>query len=251
MKNANLDRPASQSGLFLWVMHRFAEVFEDHAIMKGGMVLRLLDSPRLTNDIDYVFVPYESKKDIVEEIRSVLSEVDGAQVDIKLHSKMLRADFTVDAVSIQVEVNVALHCEAMPMATAGFARELGKPSQIVRVMSLPHALAHKLAAWNERRLWRDLYDTYFLKSQAGASPDLGVLDTRLAKIKSRLPKLKHKRSMTRTEFVEELRQAAQGLSDSALEQELVGLLPPDELAGLAVRIRVMVERLAQQIDPVA
>jgi len=40
---ARLDRPANQEGLFLWVMHRFSEVFEEHAILKGGMALRLLD----------------------------------------------------------------------------------------------------------------------------------------------------------------------------------------------------------------
>ncbi len=57
--------------------------------------------------------------------------------------------------------------------------------------------------------------------------------------------------MTRAEFEEELRQAAQDSSESALEQEFIGPLPPEDLAGLAVRIRMMVERLAQQIGPVA
>jgi hypothetical protein len=50
---ARLDRPATQDGLFLWVMHRFSEVFEKHAVLKGGMALRLLDCPRRTMDIDY------------------------------------------------------------------------------------------------------------------------------------------------------------------------------------------------------
>ena len=33
------------------------------------------------------------------------------------------------------------------------------------------------------------------------------------------------------------------LSDEDLEQELAGILPPEELAGLAIRIRVSVERI--------
>ena len=49
-------RPATREDLMLWVMHRFSQVFGEHAIIKGGMALRLLDSPRATNDIDYVAV---------------------------------------------------------------------------------------------------------------------------------------------------------------------------------------------------
>ncbi len=70
-----LPRPATPDGLFLWVMHRFAEVFEDHAIIKGGMALRLMDCPRSTTDIDYVFVPYRSKNDVRARIESVLAEI--------------------------------------------------------------------------------------------------------------------------------------------------------------------------------
>ena len=99
------------------------------------------------------------------------------------------------------------------------------------------------AAWNERRLLRDLYDCYFLSSRAGASPDIQVLDLRLAKIQSRLPRLKKLRSMSRNQLADELRQAATDLSDTDLEHELLGILPPEELAGLSIRIRVSVERL--------
>ncbi|MEQ9501632.1 MAG: hypothetical protein RIT81_32475 [Deltaproteobacteria bacterium] len=35
--------------LFLFVMHRFSEVFEQHAVPKGGMALRLLDSTRASD----------------------------------------------------------------------------------------------------------------------------------------------------------------------------------------------------------
>lgn len=56
----------------------------------------------------------------------------------------------------------------------------GQPSRIVRVMALDYALAHKLAAWNERRLLRDLYDGYFLAGRLGETPVREVLDQRLA-----------------------------------------------------------------------
>ena len=58
-------RPATRDGLLLWFIHAFGDELEDHAVLKGGMALRLLDSPRHTNDLDYVFVSYGSKRDIV------------------------------------------------------------------------------------------------------------------------------------------------------------------------------------------
>ena len=36
--SARLDRPATRDGLFLWIMHRFAEVFEEHAVIKGCLL---------------------------------------------------------------------------------------------------------------------------------------------------------------------------------------------------------------------
>lgn len=56
--SAGPTRPATREGLMVWVMHRFARALGEQAVIKGGMALRLLDSPRSTNDIDYVFVPY-------------------------------------------------------------------------------------------------------------------------------------------------------------------------------------------------
>jgi hypothetical protein len=244
---ARLDRPATQEGLFLWVMHRFSEVFEEHAILKGGMALRLLDCPRRTMDIDYVFVPFDSKKEIVDRVGEVIREIEGASVDVDLHSKMLRADLRVDDAVIQIEANVAAQCESIPMTTGGFAQSVGHPSQIVRIMSLPHALSHKIAAWNERRLFRDLYDCYFLFGRADARPNLEVLDRRLSRVQSRLPQFRKRRRMSRVEFAKDLCNIADELDDPGLEGELAGILPPEELAGLAVRIRAAVKKLADII----
>lgn len=241
---AQLDRPATRDGLFLWVMHRFSEVFEDHAVLKGGMALRLMNCPRRTVDIGYVFVPFDSKKQIVDRVNDVLTEIDGAEIDSGLHSKMLRVGLRVDGVAIQVEVNVDESCETIPMTTGEFASSVGKPAQVVRIMDPSSALAHKLAAWNERRLLRDLFDCTFLSGRVGAKPDLAVLDRRLSRVESRLPTLKRRRSVSREELAAELRDAVGELVDSDLEAELAGLLPMEEFAGLAIRIRGAVEGLA-------
>jgi hypothetical protein len=52
---------------------RFVEKFGGHAALKGGIALRLLDSPRKTNDLDYVSVPYKSKKDTAPTLEMQLS----------------------------------------------------------------------------------------------------------------------------------------------------------------------------------
>ncbi|MEX1310802.1 MAG: nucleotidyl transferase AbiEii/AbiGii toxin family protein [Candidatus Sulfomarinibacteraceae bacterium] len=244
---ARLDRPATRDGLFLWVMHRFAEVFEEHAVLKGGLAMRLIDSPRMTVDIDYVFVPFTSKKQIADRVEAVLREIEGASIAVRLHSKMLRAELRVDDQAVLVEINVAEDCESIAMTTGGFARSLGQPAQVIRVMGPGSALSHKLAAWNERRLLRDLYDCYFLAGRVGVDPDLEVLNDRLAHVESRLPALRKRTSMSREQLAAELRLEIQRLDDEDLGRELSGLLPGDELAGLAIRIRPVIERVAVSI----
>ena len=242
-----LPRPATNDMLFAWLMHRFAQVFEDHAILKGGMALRLLDSSRSTTDIDYVFVPYKSKKEILPQIRKVLEELPDARINIELHSKMLRAEVAIDSSSVQLEASVGLECSSIPMSTSRFAEENNQSPQIVRIMSPDCALAHKLAAWNERRLLRDLYDCYFFVARVGELPKRQVLDTRLAKIHSKLPRLKTRGSMTRDQLASELRTAIADISEKTIDNELAPLLPSEEIVGLATRMRVALNKLADNI----
>jgi len=54
--------------------------------------------------------------------------------------------------------------------------------------------------------------------------------------------------MSRDEFVADLRDAVSALTDEDLEAELAGVLPAEELAGLAIRIRAAAERIAGFIE---
>jgi len=56
--------------LLATVLDLFASEFADKALLRGGMVLKVMGSARYTNDLDYLFVPYRSKKDILSEILS-------------------------------------------------------------------------------------------------------------------------------------------------------------------------------------
>lgn len=245
-----IDRPATADALFLWVMHRFAERFAKHAVLKGGMALRLRECPRTTNDIDYVFVPFGSKNDVVDDIRSALAELPDAMLEVEVHSEMIRAHLQLDDAAIQVEATVAADCPSEPIPTADYARSLGHPSQIVRVMTADVALAQKLAAWNERRLLRDLYDAWFLHVRVGAMPDLPVLLQRLAKIESRIPRLRRRRRMSQGEFAAELRAELETLDQERVEAELAPVLPPAEAVALGTRLRAGLLGLVERLESV-
>jgi predicted nucleotidyltransferase component of viral defense system len=242
-----LRRPATNEAVLLWILHRFGEEFTRRAVVKGGMALRLAGCPRSTTDVDYVFFPAESKRKLAPQVRKLLAELEGARVDVTVNSRMLRATIVLDAARVQVEASLADDCPSEPMSTGEMASTLGQPAQVVRVMTFPLALAHKLAAWNERRLLRDLYDAYFLRARMSVRVDRATLEERLAHIESRLPALRGTSSMTMPEFGEVLRRAAEELDTSALEAELAPLLPPTELAGLLLRIRPALIDLAESL----
>lgn len=242
---AELERPASRDSLFLWIMHRFGEEFTDHALLKGGMALRLLDSPRSTTDIDYIFIPFKSKLDILGKIQEILAELNEAEIEYELHSRMMRANIRMDDVAIQVEAAVAMDCPGTPMSTGGFAQSQGQPPQVIRIMSPELAMAHKLAAWNERRLMRDLYDCYFFVGRLNVNPDLAVLAERLQTIESRIPAIHKRKSMTIGELTQQLEAVNSGLNHASLRAELGGLIPDVELAGLDLRMKAGISRLLE------
>ncbi len=242
-----LPSELNEKSLMLWWMHRLAEEFSHQAILKGGMALALLNSPRKTNDLDYVFVPFRSKKDIEKKLRQVAKEIPEAKVTLSHHSKTLRIAISVDDLSIQIEANVALECESLVTTTASLAQSLNILPKPIRIMSLDVALAHKLAAWNERRLFRDLFDVYFLFEVQGEKPDLKTLVNRLSKIESRIPKNKGIKKLTVLSFSDLLEKELQKITQSDLEEELGGIIAPVELIGLQQRMKATLARLVHHL----
>lgn len=118
-------------------------------------------------------------------------------------------------------------------------------------MAVDRALAHKLAAWNERRLLRDLYDVYYLAVRLGAVPELAVLQQRLQQVESRLPALRRRRTMSLAELLAALQAAVAALDEESLRDELAPILPADELAGLILRLRGGVVKVVEGLHPQA
>ncbi len=243
-----LKRPTNREGLFIWIIHRFSEEFGERAILKGGLVLRLLNSPRLTNDVDFLLAPYSKKREVRSTIEAILEDLVDAEVDVSLHSTMLRANIRIDGIGAQIECSVARECRSIPLTTGAMAETHGYPPQVIRIMDLSVALAHKLAAWNERRLVRDLYDAYYLVVRVGERPDIPTLTERLSSFRSRRPKFRKIRSMTIPDFKDALTATLAELTDQVVDEELGGLLPAPERAGLSLKIRVALSGILESLS---
>ncbi len=237
----------STVSVFVWLMHRISESFGEHAILKGGMALRLLNSPRSTKDLDYVFVPYESKKEVVDGLEEIVKEIPDATINKSMSSKAINIMIRLKDVSVQVEASVSKECKAIAMSTSALARQVNQLGKIIKIMSFDVALSHKLAAWNERRLLRDLYDVYYIYEIVGEKPDIETLLTRLSKVESRIPKLKKIKSMSLEEFAGALHAEVGKIEPKALRQELRPLLDDIELAGLDIKMKTALNKLMVEL----
>ncbi len=212
--------------LLAQVLNLFAQKFDRRAVLRGGMVLRILGSPRFTNDLDYIFVPYRSKKEIVAEVLECVKSIEGATIKHSLNSKCLRVIVSADEATIQIEAKVATQVKTATVSTRLFSIQFGLPQRLIHVQDYSVALAHKMAAWNERRLIRDLYDIWFYL-QMNVIPDRTTLAQRLKKPSySRTIKPEDRfSSKTIEEFYDFIRAKVAVLSDEDIAQELTDYLP--------------------------
>ena len=248
-----MDIIRSDEGLRVLLINLLAEKLGRHAILKGGMVLRLLDCPRYTNDLDYVFIPFKSKKEIVPLILQALESIEGGSVQHRIHSTNAQFDVAVKnsfgTFQTQIEANVSDHCEAQSLTTGEFALQFQQAPRIIRVMRFDVMLSHKLAAWNERRLMRDLYDAHFICKSLNGVPNLEILQKRLDAIHyakrmygKALPK-----KMSLEEFWKVLALALKELTSEDLENELRDHLDKHQLSGLDKKIAIVLTQMMDQI----
>ncbi|OGQ05323.1 MAG: hypothetical protein A3F82_01095 [Deltaproteobacteria bacterium RIFCSPLOWO2_12_FULL_44_12] len=235
------------------MIHYISEKLGAHAILKGGMVLRLLECPRYTNDLDYVFIPFASKKEIAPLLERVLKELPGVSIQHRVHSTnaqfdvVLKNDFGV--FKTQIEANVAKSCETYPLSTGDVALSFQQAPHIVRVMRLDVLLAHKLAAWNERRLMRDLYDIYFVHKNLNELPNKEILRERLADIHyaKRTKGRSWPKSMSPADFWTLFEKEVKKTDPKTLEEELRDFLTPEQLAGLDKKMQGVLLQMTEKV----
>jgi len=232
--------------LMLFLINLFGEKFPQSAILKGGMALRLLDCPRFTNDLDYIFIPFSSKKDIIDDICALLDDQEGLSYKYNLNSKCLRIRVESNGIMTQIEINVAETCPAVAISTSALASGTGQLSRIIRIMDYSAAMSHKFAAWNERKLVRDLYDLNFYYTFLKVLPDLKILSERLEKVSS-TKRNKNPKSMSFKQLLENLRLTLNELTAEDV-RELADYLPTSNLPGLEVRLRANLLKFCDELE---
>ncbi len=243
-----IELPAdhNEEYLFLRLIHEISEKFSNHAILRGGMVLRLLGSARKTLDLDYTFVPFKSKKEVMDDLKQLCLSIQGATLRASVNSKIIHLIIKTKNVQIQLEVNVSEDCKSVPISTKELSKKFGISPKVIRIMSYEVSLANKLAAWFERRLVRDLYDIHYLSSVAGPQIDLPTLQKRLGKVESRIPKLKKITKVSLSDFFSELESVVTELNEKMIRAELSSFIEEDEFPGLDLIIRKSVLELIRK-----
>jgi len=236
----------NRNDFMIFLINLIGEKFPQSAILKGGMSLRLLNSPRFTNDLDYIFIPYRSKKEIVNDVCELFNSIDGVNYHYSLNSKCLRIKLNYDNIKTQVEINVAEFCPSVSISTAEASSQSNQLSTIIQVMDYPVAMAHKLAAWNERNLIRDLFDLYFFYTFIKVLPDITTLEKRLLKISS-TPRNKNPKQMTLKQLFTKLKQALNALSSDDMT-ELSDYLPANNLIGLDTQLKVNLLQMVNELQ---
>ena len=181
---------------------------------------------------------------MVDDLVSALQRIDDAHVTYTLNSKCLRVALSRHDVSVQIEVKTARDLPVSLVSNRDLARQYGLPPRLIPVVDYPVALADKMAAWNERRLVRDVYDIWFYL-RMGVRPDVASLERRLAKpaYSRLLERTEHFRGTKAESFYSFLREWVQELTGREIEAGLGDYLPPDELVGLGMRFRAELAKL--------
>jgi predicted nucleotidyltransferase component of viral defense system len=238
----------SEQRLMAQILDLFAKEFDAHAVLRGGMVLQILGSARYTNDLDYVFIPYQSKKEIVPQIVNCLKKLHDVQISYSLNSKCLRVLIKKEDIQIQIEAKVDVEMKTAIQSTRLLTEKFQLPSRLIRVMDYEVALAHKLAAWNERRLIRDMYDVCFFLNM-NVLPDKKTLKIRLDKPEySKLVKTEDRfKGSDIGLFFDFIRTWAAGLREEQIDNELENYMEPSQMVGLQMQFRAALVKLNYRI----
>lgn len=175
------DRYVGQVRLLLSAIPEIAR--EEIFALKGGTAINLFlrDLPRLSVDIDLVYLPVADRESSLLAVREGLDRIAdklegrlGVNVARHLLDDGKRLIVSADGSSIKIEVSPVLR-------GAVFDPEVRSVSPAVeeqfgfaemQLVSLPDLYAGKLAAALDRQHPRDLFDVHFLFADGGISEDL-------------------------------------------------------------------------------
>jgi len=238
----------STEELLTRVMNRLAERFKDQLVLKGGMLLRLYNSPRATQDIDFVLLTKESKKIWKEYLVEALNDLEDVKVDeVDQNSRGIFIDIEDSEGSLKamIEINVlpSTQLPTEPLSTAPLAQKYSLSGRVITSMAIPEAFAHKIAATLERDAVRDLYD---LSQMEAMGPfDQSALEMRLSKLYINRAR---PQAVSISEAAGMLRKKVEALEQKTIDKELNPFLPPEFRTGVLGVIRASVGRLIQRME---
>ena len=153
--------------------------------LKGGTAINLFyrDLPRLSVDIDLLYVPLKERDEALEEIREALTRlsnliqktIKGCKVqNAHEQSDALRLIVQEGDVRIKVELSPVIRGTVFPEVRMHVTERVEKDFGYaeMQVASLPDLYAGKICAALDRQHPRDLYDVKFLFDNEGLTEDL-------------------------------------------------------------------------------
>jgi predicted nucleotidyltransferase component of viral defense system len=175
------QRYVDQVSLLVRVIPEIAR--EDIFALKGGTAINLFvrDLPRLSVDIDLVYLPVADRdssliavRDGLERIASRLERDGRMAVERRLLPDGKRLVVQADGVTIKIEVSPVLRGTVFPpvLRSVNAAVEERFGFAEMQLVSEADLYAGKIAAALDRQHPRDLFDIHFLFANEGISDDL-------------------------------------------------------------------------------
>jgi predicted nucleotidyltransferase component of viral defense system len=156
---------------------------EDIFALKGGTAINLFvrDLPRLSVDIDLVYLPVADRESSLQAVRDGLERVAGRlerggrmAVERRLLPDGKRLVVQADGVTIKIEVSPVLRGTVFPAAVRAVSAAVEDRFGFAEMQLVSDAdlYAGKIAAALDRQHPRDLFDIHFLFANEGISDDL-------------------------------------------------------------------------------
>ena len=230
------------------VMNALAEKYKNSLILKGGMLLRLLNSPRATQDLDYCWIRTKKRDIFAQEIKATLEQLAGIVVTgIQANSRGIFLDIldqnSGEKTKLEINVEKSTYLPPKPLTNSGLTNLYSLKPQIIATMDLSEAFSHKIAASLERNLVRDLYD--LMQFEPLTPFDETTLRARLSNLEINRAKPK---KISLKEASKMLQDKISSLTQKKIVDELSAVFPREQIVGLDMLIRASVGRIIQRLE---
>ena len=163
------------------------EVFASGRVaMKGGTALNFFvqDMPRLSVDIDVVFVPHQTPRDtalaeIANELSALQTRINRRGIKAELASSKTGDETKLfarrDRIEVKIEINHVFRGTLLPVETRSLtktASDLFTTALAVPTLAVAELYGSKLVAAMDRQHPRDLFDVHGMFQRFGLTPEI-------------------------------------------------------------------------------